>query len=242
VSGALDRLTCEVRNFPPVLARWDQPGNERLKLIVRHEWLALPRYGRVPLPLPTSGPVVLALHLFLAVIDPRPRGATSIAAKALYERLGIRTARPAHDERALRHALACVNEHRRKQGLSAFELSGDGKGGWRFTARPHQPVRSNYKKRKPSAAPSRRSIPKSIRASRWDDERARLNADKEDRDEFRRSLALADDEWLDDDEIDRLRSRQEAQRRNDQRRVNEDQDREMFRGFNERLRGSGWGQ
>ena len=180
---------------------------------------------------------MLALHLFLTAINPRPRGATSIAAKVLYGR--FRTARPAHDERALRHALDCVNEHRRKQALPAFELSGDGKGGWRFTAKPKRPVKSNSIKRKSSAAASLRPVPKSSRASGWDDERARLNAEKEDREEFRRSLALADDEWLDDDEVDQLRSRQEARRRTDRQRVSEEQDHEMFARFNERLRGSG---
>jgi hypothetical protein len=73
---------------------------------------------------------------------------------------------------------------------------------------------------------------------RWDDEEARLEAEHEDREEFRKSLALADDEYLDDDEVDDLRRRQEAERYYERQRAQADQDREMFAMFNQRLRGS----
>jgi hypothetical protein len=187
VSGALNRLTLPVRNFPPVLSRWGSDG-ERLKLIVRHEWLQLPRYGRVLLPLPKSGPVVLALYLFLIAItprratitNPRPRratSATSIAAQILYERLGIRTGGPAHNERALRNALALVNDHRRKLGQPSFELLGVGEGAWRFshTRHPSEKSKATPKRRvklKSGAAEAWGSMPKSIRERGWivDDE------------------------------------------------------------------------
>lgn len=137
--SALDRLTKRVRKSPPLLERWGW-AHGKLMLTVHNEWL--PRAGhtkgfiRIPLPLPTSGAVVLALHLFLFEVDPRPSGKTSIKAKALYERLGIKTDRPAHGERMLRAALVQVNKHRQKLELPMFELSRDGRGGWRFNAVP----------------------------------------------------------------------------------------------------------
>jgi hypothetical protein len=252
VSGALDRLTSAAGDFSSVLARWDS-GGERLKLVVRNEWLELQRYRSVPLPLPTSGPVVLALYLFLIAIAPvratitnpiprRPSRTISIASESLYGRLGIRTGRPAHDERALRTALALVNEHRRKlgQGLPAFELSDDGKGGWRFSATRRRPVKSKATRQRPverkSRATARGSMPKSIREH--GEEPADLKAERED---FRKSLALADDEWLDDDEIDEFQRREKVAGENRRWREQEEQDRELFRGFNERLLASGGG-
>jgi hypothetical protein len=134
VDAALDRLARAVRNHPSVLVGWRELGGQRIELEVRYEWLSLHRYSKVSMPLPTSSRHALALYLFLSVINPSPRNKTSIPAKALYSRLGIQTGRPAHDKRALRHALDRVNEHRTtKQGLSAIDLSHDGKGGWRFT-------------------------------------------------------------------------------------------------------------
>lgn len=138
VYDALDRLT-QPCGYPSVLFRWRKRDDQRLELTVGNEWLWWrKRFNRVRLPLPTSGPVVLALYLFLSMIDPTPSSHTSISAKKLYAQLGIRRGRPAHDERALRYALERVNKHRRKSGLSAFDLEKTRSGEWRFTERTKQ--------------------------------------------------------------------------------------------------------
>ena len=133
VDDALDRLTRAVRRHPPVLVGWRELRGRWIEIEVRCEWLSLERYGKVKLPLPTSSRDALALYLFLIIINLSPRNKTSIPASTLYKRLGIRTGRPAHNERALRNALDRVNAHRtKKQGLLAIDLLDDGKGGWRF--------------------------------------------------------------------------------------------------------------
>jgi hypothetical protein len=133
VDADLDRLTRPVFNRPSVLVRWRESSGQWIELEVRREWLSLERYTTVKMPLPTSSRDALALYLFLSSINLSPRNRTGIPAKALYVRLGIRTGRPSHDEKALRQALARVNEHRtKKQGLSPIGLSPDRKGGWRF--------------------------------------------------------------------------------------------------------------
>jgi hypothetical protein len=133
VAVALDRLTRAVRNNHPVLVEWKQVSETRIELGVAREWLSLQRYGRVLLPLPTSSRDALALHLFLTSISLSRRNRISIPADTLYGRLGIRTGRPAHDERALRKALYRVNELRIRNELpSTIVLLEDGKGRWRF--------------------------------------------------------------------------------------------------------------
>jgi hypothetical protein len=216
VSDALNRLTRSVGKFPRVLAHGR--FGKTLILTVTAEWVPFRRFGRVDLPLLTSGPTALALQLFLSGID--KSGRTSIKAEVLYRRLGIRTPWPAHAIRALESAHGRVNDHRRGLGLETFEIVE--RRGQRLSFRG---IDSNPDQDEKEEGVDGRQVA-------WDDEEAYEEAKNQEREEFRISLGLADDEHLDDDEIDQLRHRQETIRRREAR----ERDQEMFAQFNERIR------
>jgi hypothetical protein len=213
VPDALNRLARSVGKFGPVLSQCRL--GKTLRLTVSAEWVPIKRFVRVDLPLLTSGPTVLALQLFLSGID--KSGRTSINAAELYRRLGIRTPWPAHAIRALELARGRVNDHRRRLGLETFEIVE--RRGQRLSFRG---IDSNPDQ----------DDEKDGRQVAWDDEETYEKAKNRDREDFRSSLGCADDEYLDDDEIDQLRHRQETIRR----RATSEKEGEMFARFTERIK------
>jgi hypothetical protein len=216
VPDALNRLARSIGKFPPLLSHYR--SGKTLILDVAPEWIPIKRFGRVDLPLLASGPTALGLQLFLSAID--ESGKTSIKAEELYRRLGIRSSWPAHAIRALECAHRRVNNYRRDLGLETFEI----------VERPGQ--RLSFRTVENILDQDEQEDGIDGRQVAWDDEEAYEEAKNQEREEFRNSLGLADDEYLDDDQIDQLRHRQEFDRRREAR----ERDREMFARFNERIK------
>ena len=186
----------------------------------------------------------MALYLFLFGAD--LRGKTSIRTDVLYKRLKIPLSRPAHASRALDRALDLVNQHLRRLNEggrlkelelpAAFEIVPLKGGDWiRF-----QIGRAAHAQRKRSH-PIKRSRPTQTQTPRWDDEATLLKEDEEalleaerERERFRRSLGLANGEYLDDDEIDQ--SQQEERREIARRRDQEESTRAQFQAMTARLK------
>ncbi|HLH98755.1 MAG TPA: hypothetical protein VKW08_26900 [Xanthobacteraceae bacterium] len=108
---ALRRLTEPLPKFASALSKWRKSPSGRIELHVRAEWFPPRRFDRVPWPLPTSGPTILTLFLFLFGADRRPETDISIEVEKLYRLLGIAAKRPAHAQRSLDRALKRVNQH-----------------------------------------------------------------------------------------------------------------------------------
>jgi hypothetical protein len=121
---ALQRLTEPTGSFAPALRTWKRLANGKLRLKVDPKWVPQGRYTRVVWPLPTGGPTILALYLFLSFVSVFDRRrSTDISTEALYRRLGIPLSRPAHAERSLNNALGRVNAHYRRHSATITELA-----------------------------------------------------------------------------------------------------------------------
>jgi hypothetical protein len=123
LEDALRRLTEPAGSFAPSLRGWERLPNGKLRLNVHPNWVPQGQYTRVLWPLPTSGPTILALYLFLSFIAGfERRRSTNISTEALYRRVGIPLSRPAHAERSLNRALVLVNAHYRRHSAAVAEL------------------------------------------------------------------------------------------------------------------------
>ena len=256
VTMALRRLTRTVGKFAPVLKRWERAPDGKLHLHVEGRWVPRQRFARVPWPAPTAGAGVLALYLFLHGADLRRNTTTSIGVVSLYRKLGIPLAWPAHSQRTLDRALDQVNEHLRRLnengrldefGLpAAFEIvtvddgdrlrfrKSDRAPDWGEDDEGNDEVERERQKQARRAAPARREQSQPMDGR--DDEDKLVELENQEREQFRKSLGLAWDEYLDDDEIDCLRSQQQGRREVVRRRQQEESNAAQFQAITAKLK------
>ncbi len=223
--STLDRLTSKIGSFSPILRQWTKTRNGRLRLKVEGEWVPKRRFARAAWPLPTSGATVLALYLFLSSTDQRSE--VSIKTENLYRLLGIPLNRPAHAERALDRALLLVNRH--LECLNQDGLLDECELPAKYVVQPSRDgdrlcfVAHN-------GAPARSIRLKRIHAS--DEEYLH----QEEIQRFRQSLNPADDDYLDDDEVEEIWRQQKYRREADRKQKQEEQTRAEFQAMTARLR------
>ena len=223
--STFERLTMGAGTFGPVLRQWTKTRHGRLRLEVEGKWVPKLRFARVAWPLPTSGATVLALYLFLSSTDQRSE--VSIKTENLYRFLGIPLNRPAHAERALDRALLLVNRHLERLNqdglLDECELP---------TKYVVLPIQDGHRLCFVAHKGGAHRIIRPNRSDPFDEEDLR----QKEIERFRQSLNLADDDYLDDDEVEEIWRQQNHRREVDRKRKKEEETREKFQAMTAKLK------